>query len=82
MRLRAWKLGAALRLHEIARGRRLDLLVTHAPPRGIHDSPDPVHRGFAAFLPSSGGTSPGTTSTATPSPGPESPPGPGTARPR
>lgn len=51
MRLRAWKLGAALRLHELARGRRLDLLVTHAPPRGIHDSPDPVHRGFAAFLP-------------------------------
>jgi hypothetical protein len=30
-------------------GRRLDILVTHAPPRGVHESEDPAHRGFAAF---------------------------------
>ena len=32
-------------------GRYLDILVTHAPPRGIHDDTDVTHRGFAAFLP-------------------------------
>lgn len=31
-------------------GRYLDILVTHAPPRGIHDGPDVAHQGFAAFL--------------------------------
>jgi uncharacterized protein len=30
-------------------GRRLDILVTHSPPRGVHESEDPAHRGFAAF---------------------------------
>ena len=30
-------------------GRRLDILVTHSPARGIHESEDPAHRGFAAF---------------------------------
>lgn len=31
------------------RGPRIDILVTHAPPRGVHEGPDPVHHGFAAF---------------------------------
>ncbi|TCW62267.1 metallophosphoesterase [Treponema sp. J25] len=31
-------------------GRYLDILVTHAPPLGIHDRTDPCHRGFKAFL--------------------------------
>jgi Icc-related predicted phosphoesterase len=31
------------------RGRYLDILVTHAPPRGIHDAEDPAHVGFAPF---------------------------------
>ncbi len=31
-------------------GRFLDLLVTHAPPFGIHDQPDPCHTGFKTFL--------------------------------
>lgn len=31
------------------RGRFLDVLVTHAPPRGIHDEDDVAHRGFKAF---------------------------------
>lgn len=29
---------------------RLDILVTHAPPRGIHDQDDVCHTGFKAFL--------------------------------
>jgi Icc-related predicted phosphoesterase len=28
---------------------RVDLVVTHAPPRGVHDLDDMCHRGFAAF---------------------------------
>jgi Icc-related predicted phosphoesterase len=35
--------------NRIRRGRFIDVLVTHAPPRGIHDRQDPAHRGFAAF---------------------------------
>jgi len=35
--------------NRIRRGRFIDVLVTHAPPRGIHDQPDPAHRGFAAL---------------------------------
>ena len=30
-------------------GRALDILVTHAPPKGVHDAADPAHVGFAAF---------------------------------
>jgi Icc-related predicted phosphoesterase len=33
------------------RGRRaFDILLTHAPPRNIHDAEDPAHLGFHAFL--------------------------------
>ena len=31
--------------------KRLDILVTHAPPRGHGDAEDPAHWGFEAFLP-------------------------------
>ena len=31
-------------------GRFLDVLLTHAPPYGIHDGEDRCHRGFKAFL--------------------------------
>jgi Icc-related predicted phosphoesterase len=31
-------------------GRYLDILLTHAPPFGIHDQDDPCHRGFKIFL--------------------------------
>jgi hypothetical protein len=31
-------------------GRYLDVLLTHAPPLGIHDQDDPCHRGFKIFL--------------------------------
>jgi Icc-related predicted phosphoesterase len=39
----------ALVANRIRRGRFIDVLVTHASPRGIHDRTDPAHRGFAAF---------------------------------
>jgi hypothetical protein len=31
-------------------GRYLDILLTHAPPLGLNDRPDPTHVGFKAFL--------------------------------
>lgn len=38
----------ALVANRIRHGRFLDVLVTHAPPRGIHDQGDKAHRGFGA----------------------------------
>ncbi len=45
-------LGMAPRLwwNKLWHGRYLDVLLTHAPPQGIHDRPDRTHRGFRAFL--------------------------------
>ena len=39
----------ALIANRIARGRWCDVLITHSPPRGIHDLPDSAHRGFVAL---------------------------------
>jgi len=50
MRRRVRKLARRLRWAEL-RGRRLDIFLTHAPPRGIHDHTDPAHQGFQCFLP-------------------------------
>ncbi|QEN04039.1 metallophosphoesterase [Thiospirochaeta perfilievii] len=36
--------------NKIFRGRYLDILLTHAAPRGIHDKEDPCHVGFKSFL--------------------------------
>ncbi|MCA1647583.1 MAG: metallophosphoesterase [Chloroflexi bacterium] len=38
-----------LLLNKVRYGRYLDLLLTHAPPRGIHDQDDGCHTGFDAF---------------------------------
>jgi predicted phosphodiesterase len=46
---RALRLLPKLVLSRLANGGRLDVLVTHAPPLGIHDAADPAHQGFAAF---------------------------------
>lgn len=49
----AWQtrlLGARLLLNKARYGRYLDILITHAPPRGIHDDTDLPHRGFASYL--------------------------------
>jgi Icc-related predicted phosphoesterase len=43
-RLVPWLLSNRLRF-----GRYLDILLTHAPPRGIHDEADQCHTGFDAF---------------------------------
>lgn len=46
---RARQLGAKLLRNRLTKGRWLDVLVTHAPPLGIHDGDDLCHRGFQAF---------------------------------
>jgi len=40
----------ALLWNRLVRGRAVDIVLTHAPPRGIHDREDACHRGFDAFL--------------------------------
>jgi len=44
------KLFPKLFWNRIFRGRYLDLLLTHAPPKGIHDKNDKCHWGFKSFL--------------------------------
>ncbi|GHV81346.1 metallophosphoesterase [Spirochaetia bacterium] len=50
MYLEIARLIPALLFNRLFRGRFLDVLLTHAAPRGIHDRDDPCHRGFTAFL--------------------------------
>ena len=38
-----------LLMNRVRHGRFLDVLITHAPPRGIHDEADRCHTGFDAF---------------------------------
>lgn len=42
-------LAPALLWNRLVHGRAVDLVLTHAPPAGVHDRPDVCHRGFAAF---------------------------------
>ncbi len=49
MRLQIARLLPQLLLNKLRHGRYLDILVTHAPPRGIHDQPDRCHQGFAVL---------------------------------
>jgi len=44
------KLIPRLLWNRISRGRYLDILLTHAPPKGIHDKKDKCHWGFKAYL--------------------------------
>lgn len=37
-------------LNRLRFGRYLDVMLTHAPPRGLQDGEDPCHRGFKALL--------------------------------
>ncbi len=46
---RAAQLAARLMGHRMRHGRYLDILVTHSPPFGVGDGPDPAHIGFRAF---------------------------------
>ncbi|NTU82981.1 MAG: metallophosphoesterase [Chloroflexales bacterium] len=50
MMRRAWRLVPWMLFNHYRYGRYLDLLITHAPPLGIHNGPDYPHRGFKAFL--------------------------------
>jgi uncharacterized protein len=49
MAAQARRLVPALLWNRLRHGRYLDILVTHAPPAGIHDLPDLCHCGFRAF---------------------------------
>lgn len=35
--------------NRLAHGRACDIVLTHAPPRSVHDRDDPCHRGFKSF---------------------------------
>ena len=50
MKLRMLALVPRLLFYKITRGRFLDILLTHAPPEGIHDRADRCHRGFKSLL--------------------------------
>jgi Icc-related predicted phosphoesterase len=50
MTFRAWQMIPALLYNRARYGRHLDILITHAPPLGIHDGQDLPHRGFQVFL--------------------------------
>jgi Icc-related predicted phosphoesterase len=51
MRVRVIRLIFAEYLKALLRRPRLDIFVTHSPPRGIHDAPDFAHQGFQSFHP-------------------------------
>jgi len=44
------KLIPGLLINRLLHGRFVDILLTHAPPSGIHDKKDKCHQGFKAFL--------------------------------
>ncbi len=50
MRFRTTQLGLKLLPNKLRHGRYLDILMTHAPPRGIHDDEDIPHQGFESYL--------------------------------
>jgi hypothetical protein len=49
MAWKVWRLAPKLVWNRLLRGRYLDILITHAPPQGIHDRTDRCHQGFRAF---------------------------------
>jgi calcineurin-like phosphoesterase family protein len=49
MGLHILALAPRLVFERLVHGRAVDIVLTHAPPRGIHDREDPCHRGFSAF---------------------------------
>lgn len=50
MMLKIFRMTPRLIFNRIFRGRYLDILLTHASPRALHDKPDRCHVGFKAFL--------------------------------
>ena len=49
MRFHCLALVPRLLWNRMVHGRYLDVLITHAPPRHIHDAEDPAHQGFVCF---------------------------------
>ena len=49
MRLEVLKLIPRLLWNRLVHGRYLDILLTHSPPKGIHDRNDKCHTGFKIF---------------------------------
>jgi len=49
MWLRIVFLAPLLFFRRLLMGRGVDVILAHAPPKGIHDGKDPCHRGFTAF---------------------------------
>ncbi|POR01795.1 metallophosphoesterase [Alkalispirochaeta sphaeroplastigenens] len=50
MNCRLLRLVPRLLWNRLVHGRFLDILLTHAPPRGIHDEEDRCHQGFTGLL--------------------------------
>jgi uncharacterized protein len=50
MYLEIFKIIPKLLWNKVFHGRFLDILLTHAPPKGIHDREDRCHTGFSPFL--------------------------------
>jgi len=50
MALLARAMAPRLALNRLRYGRGVDIMISHAAPKGIHDEPDLCHQGFAAFL--------------------------------
>ncbi len=50
MRAKIARLSPALMLNRLQSGRYLDILITHAPPFGIHDGTDLPHHGFKSLV--------------------------------
>lgn len=51
MRWRALSLAVRVKLNPFRAARKVDVLLTHAPPLGWGSQDDVAHRGFAAFVP-------------------------------
>lgn len=50
IKYKIWRMGLSMLLNRLQIGRYIDILITHAPPCGIHDEQDACHLGFRAFL--------------------------------
>lgn len=49
MKLKLIKMIPALMMNKLKYGRYLDIFLTHATPRHVHDHEDPCHKGFECF---------------------------------
>jgi DNA repair exonuclease SbcCD nuclease subunit len=50
MTRKLWRMALSMFAHRLLDGRYLDILITHAPPCGIHDGEDACHQGFDTLL--------------------------------